>query len=225
MPTNLIYSEQDAALANRIEADLQSIDGADHVLVVVLSPGAYQDPRVSAAVDAAANSSRRIVPVLATPVALPQLIDHLTPLDFSEGYSADALRERIALESAAADRLPLKVLSSSARRSNMRTGLLLALLALVIFAIGIYGVGVLGIQMPRDEYDAVDTEAAATINAEIAPELEAYANLLPRDDESATHYPATLQMIPTRLRPFAAATATALAPGAAAVTPTPEAGS
>lgn len=225
MPTNLIYSEQDAALANRIEADLQSIDGADHVLVVVLSPEAYQDPRVSTAVDAAANSSRRIVPVLATPVALPHLIDHLTPLDFSEGYSADALRERIALESAAVDRLPLKVLSSSARRSNMRTGLLLALLALVIFAIGIYGVGVLGIQMPRDEYDAVDTEAAATINAEIAPELEAYANLLPRDDESATHYPATLQMIPTRLRPFAAATATALAPGAAAVTPTPEAGS
>jgi hypothetical protein len=225
MATNIIYSEQDAALATRIQTDLQSMEGADQVLVVVLSPGAYQDPRVSAAVDAAANSSRRVVPVLAAPVALPSLIDHLTPLDFSEGYSADGLSGRIAQESAAADRLPLKVLSSSARRSNTRTGLLLALLALVIFAIGIYGVGVLGIQMPRDEYDAVDTEAAATINAEIAPELERYANLLPRDDESATNYPATLQMIPTRLRPFAAATATALAPGAVLVTPTPEAGS
>jgi hypothetical protein len=237
----LIYTQTDAALAGRLLSELNGagypaedlVKGGNQaradVLIPVLSPQANGDAAVQTRISQALDNGQHIIPVLASPVALPRLIDHLGALDYSGGIDLAPLRARLDEIAAGNARLPLKVLTPNARKANRQAGLWVGLAALVMFGAGLYGVGVLGIQAPQDEYDTVATEAAATINAIVRPELEQYANFLPRSTDDAASYPATLRAVPTVYRVFMGLTATAVAadPAAAtqsaAATPTPEA--
>lgn len=222
----LTYSLKDAALAERMLTDLRgagyqvedirangTAQARQDVLLVVLSPEANADANVQNAIIAALDNSQHIVPVFAAPTESPKLIDHLHGLDFSETYDFNALRAKVEQAFSPDAPPPLRVLTPTVKRSNRTIGIILGALALLWFVLGIYGVGVMGLQAPQDEYDAVATEAALTQAFLMNPELDRYAQFLPRDEDSAQNYAATLRAVPTVYRPYMAATATAVGMG------------
>ncbi len=223
MMLRVLYNATDARLASRIESDLrgagyellpadQGMTSGD-VLIPILSPAAQREDVMLDAIYAALDRGQHVLPVIAQPVELPRTIDHLAVLDFSEAYDFAALKANVDAAQSPDARLPLKVLTPTTRRANRAAGLVIALIVLFMFLISLYAIGVLKIQMPQEEFNAVDTEAAMTRDAIAAPELEVYGQLLPRSTEDAANYPATLQAVPTVYRPLMALTATAHAQG------------
>lgn len=219
----LLYTQADSGLAARLDADLRR-EGYDFaagkpILIPLLSPAALNDAALNAEIVAALDRGQYIIPVIAAPLEMPHLIDHLAVADFSGGYDLDALKALLDAAHAPDARLPMRVLTPSRRAANRTAGLVVVAIVLVMFVVGLYAVGVLGIQMPQEEYNAVDTEAAATINAIVGPELEQYARFLPRSTEEAANYAATLRAVPTVYRPLMERTATAYAQGTFVPTP------
>jgi hypothetical protein len=232
----LIYAPADAPSAEQIAAALRQarvdvIDltesaapALDHpaqsALIAVI--GAHpDDPALISAITAALDRGQHIIPVQLARAALPKLIDHIVPLDFSESVDLPALRARLDEVESGAAGIPMRVRTPTVKRANRRAGWFLAALAVGMFAVGIYGVGVLGIQAPRREYDQVNTEVALTTAPIIAAELAEYARLLPRDGASAVGFESTLRAVPTAYRAFLAGTATAVHQGTPLITPTP----
>lgn len=226
----VLYNANDARLANRIESDLRNAGydllpadqgmARDDVLIPILSPAAQREDTILDAIYAALDRSQHVLPVIAQPVDIPRTFNHLPVVDFSETYDFNALKASVDAALSSNARLPLKVLTPATRRANRTTGLVVALIAVFMFLVGLYAVGVLKIQMPQEEYNAVDTEAAMTRDAITAPELEIYARFLPQSTEDAANYQATLQAVPTAYRPLMAMTATAHAQGTV-IAPTP----
>jgi hypothetical protein len=211
----ILHSQEGAELAARLRADL-SINGydsvgGDDITVIVLSEHTLSDPQVKDALYAALDRGAQVIPVLAEPLPLPKLIDHLSPIDLSDRYTFSQVQAQLDQARRHDARLPLRVRTPSIRRSNNRAGLTIGAIALAMFIIGVYGVAVLNIEAPREEYNAIDTEVAATRDFLIGPTLESFLPLLPGSAEEAAQYPVTLEAIPTRLRPFVAATATEVA--------------
>lgn len=211
----LLYTPTDAALAARLETDLRGAgydftDGKP-VLIPILSPAALNDATINAAINAALDRGEHITPVIAAPITFPRLIDHLAFADFTEEYALDALKTNIDAALSPEARLPLAVLTPSRQKANRSFGLIMVGIVLFMFVVGLYAVGVLKIQMPQEEYDAIDTEVALTIQPIVAPVLATYAQFLPRSTDEAANYAATLRVVPTVYRPLMAATATAYA--------------
>lgn len=212
---DIIHTQADAALADRLQHDITAA-GYDEVAgrsvrLVIVSGRLLNDAQCMTAVDDVLDHGQHLVPVLAERIALPRLIDHLTAVDLSNDYAFAPVRLAIEAAMGGSDRLPLRVRTAAVRRSNARTGLIIALLALGMFAIGLYAVAIANVEAPLEEYNAIDTEVAATRDFLIAPTLDSYLRFLPGSAEEAAIYSATLQAIPTRIRPFVAATATAVA--------------
>lgn len=197
----IVYHPADSALAERIRADLSGASGSENVAIIVLSPQAAADAAVQAALAGAIDQNQHIIPVLAKPVPLPRLIEHMEPLDFSAGYDRDRLAARLAASSV---ELQMKVLTPKTVGSNRRVGLVVAFFAIVMFAAGIYGVGVMGLQAPAREYNAVETEIIETRNAYIDAAL-------PHSTEDALNFQATVDAAAPTLRPLLVATASAIA--------------
>lgn len=217
----IIHAAGDQALAARIAADFQ---GAGYALgaggvahgdtaVLILSRAAEQDAGVQAELIRALDLSVHLVPVMAERVQLPRMIDHLDVVDFSGDYDFALLRTQIERELAPDAPLVIRALTPSVRRSNRTAGLVIGLAALIMFVAGLYAVGVLGIQAPLKEFNNDYTALAMTRDLIAAPELEAYAQFLPRSTEDATNYAPTLRAVPTVYRPLVALTATAVAQG------------
>lgn len=205
----IIHATSDAALAKRLQADLQEVEGIDasHVTIVILSPDALADRSVEQAMTRALDAGQHLIPVLARPAALPKLIDHLTPLDFSSGYDRDALIFHVTALSRPDAALPLKVRTPAVRAANRRTGYVMALIAFIMFLVGLYMVGVLGVQAPAEEFATV----SGTETAEIRAIMERY---LPRGTQDALGFPSTLIAVtPARLQPLLSEAATATARG------------
>jgi hypothetical protein len=218
----LVFAPSDAAFAERVQHDVRSkrpldVIGAENialakgdVLLVVISADGAVDKNVEAAYIAALDKGLHIIPILSAPAKLPRMIDHLMPLDMTEGYVNGLIESELQqLESGVAP-MPVKVLTPSMRKSNRTAGFIVAIAAVVMFFAGLYAVGVMGIQAPQDEYEDVQREAMGTRDALMAPELQRYALMLPRSTEDALQYAATLQRVPTLYRPFMAQTATAV---------------
>ncbi|NWF70512.1 MAG: toll/interleukin-1 receptor domain-containing protein [Chloroflexi bacterium] len=215
---SFIYAAADARLGARLENDLQEaglqpsrelFEGAQHILLVLLSPQSIDDPALQKALYHALDSGQHLVPLLAKDMPLPKLIDHLAPIDLSR-YDAQPVIVRVRmLKDSPANHMSLKVLTPRAQAANRRFGLALGLLALIMAVLGMLLIASGTVAFPREEYNTVATIEMATINAEIRPELQAYATLLPNSTEAAAQYPATLRAIPTIYRPYVAATATA----------------
>jgi hypothetical protein len=219
---HIAYAPEDAALANRLKVDLENaghkVNGelpreSGHLLVAVLSPTAWSNTAVQGAVIRALDSSQHIVPVLTGNATLPKLIEHLTPVNFSNGEDFARLYEEVDRLTAHGAPLPMRVLTPTVRRANRRIGFWLAAMVIFWFIVGVILVGVYKIQAPAAEYDNIATEVQATIDAYVEHNL-------PRSTEDAANFPLTLQAAPTAQRPLLIATTTAMAGGSAA-TPTP----
>jgi len=197
------YAPSDAELAKRIQQDLQSAS-AGNILIALISPESNADRDVQLAIEKACDASQHIIPVIVKTASLPKLINHLSALDFTESYNRQALLDRVAELSAPGIKPPLKVRTPKVIASNRGYGYLLAILAIVWFIVGIVLVGFGGIQAPREEYNNIDTQVAATI------QLEVRGNL-PKTTEEAAGFPLTVQAVPTSQRPLLIGTATAIA--------------
>lgn len=217
----IISTAADAALAQRIFTDFQgagypvSGEAPAHgdTAILVLSQGALNDAGLHAALTQALDLSIHIVPVMTQPVALPKMIDHLDVVDFSSDYDFALLRQQVDRELAPDAPLAVRALTPKVRRSNRMAGFVVGIAALVMFVAGLYAVGVLGIQAPIQEFNNDFTALALTRDIVAAPELEIYAQFLPRSTADATNYAATLRAVPTVYRPLVALTATAVANG------------
>lgn len=221
----VIGAAADAAFAAGLREDVGDI--TNEAIVVVLSPALAGDTGAMKALYDAVDAGKHVVPVMLQGGTLPEVIGNLQALDFSTGYPREALRAALA----APHGLTMPALTPRKRANNRAMGALIGFIVVFMFIVGLIAVGELGIQMPREEYDAVDTQAAATQHYFIDPLVQTN---LPRSTEQAQQFPATLQALPTRYRPFLALTATwsAANAGAAnagagnagagdAVTPTP----
>jgi hypothetical protein len=209
----VIHTAADTNLAERIKADLQKAGYSLHemvserredMLIALISPAADSDAAVQEALIKALDAGQHIVPVIASPAALPKLIDHLPVVDFSKGYNLAVLKARIEALSASDAGLPMKVLTPRTRQKNRNVGYWLAALALVWFIAGLILVGIFGIQAPQEEYNTIATEVGATVNAYVERNL-------PHTTQEAANFPATIQAAPTAQRPLLIATATARA--------------
>jgi hypothetical protein len=218
MTFDLIHTSQDAAIAERLRQRLNTSGTTSGAAgegttpaIVLLSARGIQDEALQRDLYRALDEGRHIIPLLLDDTPLPKEIDHLTPILLDE--DADLLALRAALDSARQPEagLPLKVLTPATRRSNSRAGLVIGLIAFGMFLVGIYGIAILNIEAPLEEFNLVDTEVAQTRDLLLAPTLESYLRYLPGSLEQALEYPATVQAVPTRIRPFVAATATAVA--------------
>jgi hypothetical protein len=188
-----------AALAEQIVQDLGG-ETADGPLIVVITEDAAADAAINAAIEAAQDRNRAIIPALAETAALPRSIEHLEPLDFREGYDRAALIDRL---NAAGD-FHMKVLTPATRRANRRFALIFVALALLMFVAGLILVGVFGVQAPSDEYEQVETEIVLTRDYFVE-------QALPRSTEDALNFPATVDAARPSLEPVLIATATAQA--------------
>jgi hypothetical protein len=202
----IVFNEADAALAERLRRDAGAHPAlaASSAVVVIVSAAALADATVRRRIETARDRGEALVPLLAEPVALPRLIEHIAPVDFTEGYDIAALAERLQIPAGA---LQMKVLTPAARAANRRAAVIFAVLALIMFALGLYGVGVLGLQAPAQEYNEVETEIILTRDGYIEAAL-------PRSTEDALNFPATVEAARPTLRPLLIATATAVAGGA-----------
>lgn len=217
----IISTAADAALAQRILGDFQgagyptSTAAPVHgdTAILVLSKPALNDAGLHAALTQALDLSIHIVPVMAQPVALPKMIDHLDVVDFSSDYDFALLRQQVDRELAPDAPLAVRALTPKVRRSNRMAGFVVGIAALVMFVAGLYAVGVLGIQAPIQEFNNDFTALALTRDIIAAPELEIYAQFLPKSTEDADNYAPTLRAVPTVYRPLVALTATAVANG------------
>jgi hypothetical protein len=196
--TRIIYAVQDGTLAEQIERDFQDVNGA---VIVILSPAAAQDGGIQDAIVQALDKGKRLVPVLAAPTPLPEAIEHLEPLDFSQGYDADALRVRLTDGGT-----PMKVRTPGVRKLNRFDGYFLLAVVVFCFVVALFFVAGGAVRNPDAEYAAVETQIVLTRNYYID------ANL-PRSTQEAAEFASTVQAAPTALRLFLSATATAVAGG------------
>lgn len=214
----VVYHSSDEALAQQITHDLQEqgypvgADAAERedAVIIVLSPEAVDDQQVQDEMIDALDASQQILPVLAQPVKLPKLINHLGAVDFSTGYNFATLRHRLDPLLAPDAHLPLKVLTPTVKRANRSSGIVLGLIALTMFAVGLYGVGVLHIQAPASVFTEQDTQDAMTRDVLLAPVMQYYSQFLPKGTQAPTDYPATVRAVPTLYRQFIAQTSTAI---------------
>jgi hypothetical protein len=212
----LLYHPQDTAHAASLEQQLKAagytIDAASHTradsVIALLSNTALGDTAFHTQLNAALDYGQAIIPILLEVVTLPKSIEHLTPIELQAPDALDTIKATI---DAAGARVSLKTHTPATRRTNTRIGLIVAGAALLMFIVGVYAVALLDIEAPIEEYNAIDTAAAATRDVLLAPTLESYLLYLPGSLEEAQVYPATVQAVPTRIRPFVAATATAVA--------------
>lgn len=218
----ILFAAGERALAERAAADLRGAGETveltpggtrEEIAVLALGETSWTDAALRSAVEAAFDRGQQIVIVTSGAVKLPKLVDHLRVIDYAEPSARQQLTDTIAALRGDETRLPMRVLTPSVRRSNRRAGAVILAVVLFMFAVGIYGIGVLGIQRPTDEFDAVETAAAATRDYLAAPELERYAQFLPAsaDQAAAVDYLPTLLAVPTVYRPLMALTATAYA--------------
>jgi hypothetical protein len=217
----IINTVGDEALAQRITTDFReagyevSTDAPAHgdTAILILSPTALNNAALHATITQALDLSVHLVPVMAQSVQLPKLIDHLDVVDFSSDYDFPLLREQVERELSPDASLAMRALTPKVKRSNRTAGILVGIAALIMFVAGLYGVGVMGLQAPIQEFNNDFTALALTRDIIAAPELEIYAQFLPRSTEDAANYAPTLRAVPTVYRPLVALTATAVANG------------
>jgi hypothetical protein len=221
----ITYAPEDVALATRLKTDLEKAGytisdsltaGIENVLIAVLSNNSWANTAVQENIYRALDNSQHIIPVMSGTTALPKLIDHLAPVDFTDGYPFDTLKAEVTRLSSPDAAHPMRALTPNVRRANRRIGYWLVAMTFFWFIVALILVGYYKIQAPTEEYNSIATFAQATINVYVGRNL-------PRTTEDAINFPLTIQAAPTAQRPLLIATGTRLAGGKNATeTPTPE---
>lgn len=214
----ITYAPEDKALAERIQADLTEAgytfspdvpSKRDHILLMVVSQAGVVDSTVTAQMIDALEAGQHVIPVQAGEAKLPRLIDNLQPLDFRTGYPIAQLKQQIEFLSSPDAPRPMVTLTPSRRRRNRLTGAVIGVAVFVVFSITIYAFVILGLRAPNDEIEDLQTRDAVLINTEIGATLDA---AMPVTTEDAVNFGATVEAVPSLVRPFVIRTATAIAP-------------
>lgn len=210
------YSANDAVLGQKLTADLkaagynivtQVANESDALLVLVRPSAIKTDSTLNQMMLTALDNGQHVLPITVDDQPLPRIIGNLQPLNFAgNSYPLKELKERVAYLLSPQAPAPLTVLTPKVRARNRRIGLLIGIPTLIIFVAGVVLVGTGLIRPPSEEYILVETQRVETRNAIINPTLEA---VLPRSTDDALNFAPTVQAMPTRLRPFLEATATA----------------
>ncbi len=210
------YIAVDTALGQKLSADLkaagynvvaQDDNAPDGVLVLVRPSATKTDPTLNQTMLTALDNGQHVIPIMVDEQPLPRLISNLQPLDFRGGnYPLKELQERVAYLLSPDAPAPLTVLTPKVRARNRQVGLMIGIPTLIVFLAGLVLVGTGLVRPPSEEYIAIETQRVQTRNAIINPTLEA---VLPRSTDDALNFAPTVEAMPTRLRPFLAATATA----------------
>lgn len=211
---NISYGAENAALASQIEADLKAArvrayrddQDAPKVLIALIAPESNTDEAQAAAWREAIQRGDFVLPALTNGAALPGSLAQYEALDFTGGYDATALLERLAQMAHSERQFPLRVIAPKTKRSNRRAALVLSLLAVFMFGAAIWGITVGLVGFPEEEYEQVEAEFQGTLGALVD-------NVLPRSTQDAQNFPATVDAAPTRLQPLLVQTATALYAG------------
>jgi hypothetical protein len=217
---SISYAASDAALGTQIRDDLATKGGytvadgaqpgADSMAVVVLSPAAWDDRALKDNLYAALDNGQWVIPVIARPMDIPKLINHLEVVDATGGYDFAALDRRIKDIQASPERFPVRVHTPKVRQANRRTGAVLVSLVALLFVISLWAIIAFDIEAPQEEFEAEDTRLAETRDVLITETMAWLATSLPRSTEQAEAFPATLRAAQTRVRPFFGGTATAI---------------
>jgi len=210
------YTAADTALGQKLSADLKAagynvvaqVDSAPDALLVLVRPSAIKtDPTLNQMMLTALDNGQHVLPITVDDHPLPRIIGNLQTLNFSgNDYPLKELKDRVAYLLSPEAPVPLTALTPKVRARNRRVGLLIGIPTLIIFLSGLVLVGTGLIRPPSEEYIAVETQRVETRNAIINPTLDA---VLPRSTDDALNFAPTVDAMPTRLRPFLAATATA----------------
>lgn len=197
----IVHVPADEALAQRIADDLGTtrLNLEYRYTVVLLTPESVQDESILAAIESAQADDRFIIPILLSPVKLPDSINHLEPVDMSGGYRKRTL-ERVVRQ--------IEVGKRRIERNNLILfGMLLVGLFMFGMAILMVGGGIA--TFPVDEYATELARNNAMIEAFAMPTLYGF---MPRTTADAEAFPVTVEAASTRVREFLKATATALPP-------------
>ncbi len=211
----LLYAPRDVELAALMRDDLTNAGyeirdrvetGADNLTVIVLSPGALEDNTVVSGMVNTIDNHQHVLPVIAEDTELPRLIDHLQPLDFTDGYKRDPLLNQIKTLTGPNAPRPMTVLTPAQRKANRQVAAVVGGLVAVLFFISMYvlATGIVGV--PDDEFASVETQIYLTRNWFID-------EALPFTTQEAVNFAATVERAQPSVQPFLILTATANAAG------------
>jgi hypothetical protein len=207
----LIYKEPQAALGERIRRDLEShgytvVDtvqsGRDALVVAVMGPDTLA--AIEPALIAALDQHQHVIPVLAQPMKLPEVISNLEPLNFRSGYDWGELLTKIERLSGPDAPAPMTVLTPARQAKNRQTALLLGIPIAIMFFAAIFGV-ILNITLPpTDEFASIETQIFLTRNYFID-------QALPDNTLEAEGFMGTVEEYNETVQPFLILTATGVA--------------
>ena len=196
----ITYSLEDRLIAEEIRDDLtNSFQLAHPVLIVLVSAAALGNAQVQAEIERARQEQAHILPIVMEKVDLPSTLSGMKALNFSGGYQRDKLLKRLT---------QVTMTPVDIRRANRRALAVIGAIAVAMFAVAIGALtgGVVG--FPVAEYNEDATFQAQWVDGLIRETLE---HVQPRTTADALNFPATHAAVPTRVRRYVRATATALA--------------
>ena len=195
----IAYSSDQQELAQRIRDDLTAESlPARPVLLALVSAQSNRDPMVQEEIQQAIKKQAFVIPVLAENVALPELLEGRSALNFVGGYHRGRLRRHLSTA---------MMTRSDVRQANRRALALIGGLALLMFGLAIFSLMRGLVAFPVDEYNEEATFQAQWIQGMIG---ETLVFVQPRSTADAIHFETTLQAAPTRLLLYIRETATAL---------------
>jgi hypothetical protein len=193
------YAAVDKDTALRLANDLQAAGytlaapSPEGMLVAVISPAALDDNDLRTTLLSALSGQVPLVVVETEPTTLSDLIEHVEPVSFHDGYSFKRVQDAIQKARTPDD--------MSRGRRNLRFGIGFGVAILLLFVGYTFAIAIFDIEAPVEEFQELYTRDAATINA--------FAQaVMPRSTEQAANFELTLAGINRDLSTVVVATAT-----------------
>lgn len=195
---NILFSETNREIAEKIQRDLQSspIKFTETYHIVVVTSASVADDEVLQAISKI-KPQERVVVCWLDDVPLPDSLQSATLIDMRDGYRGRKLNGILRR---------LEVGEERVGRNNLMLAVIGAL-ALVVFVVALLSIASGQVVFPVAEYATENAANQAMIDSLLLPTLEAFQ---PRSTQDALNFPATLQAAPTRVAPYLERTATAL---------------
>jgi len=197
---NITYAPSEAALAEQLQNDLSSatFELQHHFLLVLVVPESSSEETVDKAIRDALAEGHKVVPLLVRPAPVPEPIQHMPVFNMTNGYKTPRLIQWLQ-----------DVDQEKRKAANKRAFVVLGVIVGVMFILSSLALGGGLVAFPDREFEEANAAEIATRDALIQPTLDVWQ---PRSTEEAANFPATVEAVGTRYRPFIVMTATAIAP-------------
>ncbi|MGB7337663.1 MAG: hypothetical protein WBC91_02140 [Phototrophicaceae bacterium] len=200
MQLQIIYHEQDADIAQKIQNDIAETSlRLDHpIVLVLLSPTAVLDSAIQAEIEQSKQKNNLLAPIMLHQTTVPDALKDAEILNLTKKYDKVKLITFIKRMDITRDQ----------RKNNQRLLFVIGGLVLTMFVIGFASIAAGIVAFPVDEYateNAIRDQQVATL---VAPDIE---ELRPRTTEDALNFQLTLDAVRNDdLLPFIEGTATAI---------------